>query len=275
MAKMIKPTDEILMAYADGLLAPSQRTEIERLCAEDPALRARLQVFRATGRELGRLFQHHVDAPVPEQLLEFVKTHELARASDKERRRSWLWSQLDEHAYFWRFMDASTLRTAAIASVATIVGIGLGWLLHGNVAGERVALASLVQTKKGRLIAVAPLQHSLDTLHSGAETKLALAGSPDAKLKIKMTFRNEARDYCRVYEIATSSPERYTGVACRAGDQWSVRMQAMIPPSEISPGQFVPAGINNPAMDAVVRSLIDEGPLSPADEATAIKDWKK
>jgi len=272
---MIKPTDEILMAYADGRLDPLHQAEIERLCAGDLALRARLQVLRATGTELSRLFQHHVDAPVPDRLLEFVKTQDLKRAGGKGRRRSWLWSQLDEHAHFWRFMDASALRTAAVASVATIIGIGLGWLLHEDTGGQGTVLASLIQAEKSRLIARAPLQHSLDTLYSGMETKLALAGSQDAELKVKMTFRNQARDYCRVYEIAVASLERYTGVACRTGDQWSVRIQAMIPPSEVLPGQFVPAGIDNPAMDAVVRALIDEGPLSTADEAVVLKGWKK
>lgn len=271
---MIKPTDETLMAYADGLLDPSERVEIERLCAEAPGLRARLEVFRATGRNLGQLFQDHIHAPVPKQLLDFVEAQELELARGKARCRSWLWFGRD-HADLWRVVNASVLRTAAVASVAMVVGVGLGWLLHGTTSNQAMALTSLVEVEKSRLLAGAPLHRSLDNLYGGTEAKLTLAGSQDAELKIKMTFRNEARDYCRVYEIATSSPERYAGVACRTGDQWSVRIQAMIPPSDVSPGQFVPAGINNAAMDAVIRSLIDEGPLSPADEAAAIKGWKK
>lgn len=270
---MIKPTDETLMAHADGLLDPSQRAEFDRLCAEDPELRASLEVFRATGRTLGQLFQHHVDAPVPERLLDFIRAQE--QKLSKTRRRPWFWSQSDDHLNFWRSPDTSVLRMVAIASVAMTVGVGSGWLLRGTTSDQTMALSRLVQMETGRLIAAAPLQHSLDNLYSGVQAKLALDGSQELELKVKMTFRNEARDYCRVYEIATSSPERYAGVACRTGDQWSVRIQAMLPPSDVSPGQFVPAGINNAAMDAVVRSLIDEGPLSPADEVAVIKDWTK
>jgi hypothetical protein len=272
---MIKPTDETLMAYADGLLDPSQRAEIESLCAEDAKLRARLGIFRATGRNLGHLFQHHIDAPVPERLLDFIQAQELKLARGKTRRRSWFRSRRDEHADLWRFLDAAVIRTAAFASVSMVVGVGFGWLLHGTTSDQTMALTGLVQVEKNRLIAGAPLQRSLDNLYSSTKAKLALAGSRDAELKIKMTFRNEARDYCRLYEITTSSPERYAGVACRTGDQWSIHIQAMVPPSDVSPGQFVPAGVNDTAMDAVVRSLIDEGPLSPTDEAAIIEGWKK
>jgi len=258
MKKMIELTDEILMAYADGWLDQSQGREIESLCARTPALRARLEIFRATGTELGRPFQQHVGSAVPEHLLEFVKALGRQRAGGKRRRARPL-----------------TLRTAAVASVATLMGTGLGWLLHAAAGGQGVVLASLVHAENGRLIARAPLQNSLDTLHSGTRAKLSLAGPPDAELKVKMTFRNEDRDYCREYEIATASPERYPGVACRTGGQWSIRIQAMIPSSEASPGRFVLAGTNNQAMDAVVRSLLDEGPLSPDEEAVLIKDWKK
>jgi hypothetical protein len=267
--------DRSLMAYADGVLAPSQQAEIERLCAESLELRARLEVFRATGGELRRLFQHHVDAPVPRRLLEFVKAQERKWVDSERRRRPSSWPVLSACAHIWSLMNAPVLRTGAVASVALIAGIGLGKLLHDNAGGPGAAPASLVQPEKGRLIARAPLQRSLDTLYSDTETKLALAGSQDLELKIKMTFRNEAGDYCRVYEIATSSGEHYVGVACRTGDQWAVPIHAMIPPSELSPGQFAPAGFNNPAMDAVIRDLIQDGPLSPTDEAALIKDWKK
>jgi hypothetical protein len=275
-AKMIKPTDETLMAYADGRLDPSWQAEIERLCAEDPALRARLRVFLSTGRDLGRVFQHEVDAPVPKRLLESVEAQALRRTGGNGRRTPSLWSWLYKHVSVWHFVDAAFLRMAAVASVATTIGVGLGWLLHRDTPGQGIMFASLVQAEKSRLIARWPLQHSLDTLHSGTETKLTLPGPQEAELKVKMTFRDETRDYCRVYEIETSSAERYAGVACRMGDQWSVRMQAMFPPSDESSGQLTPAGVNNPAMNAVVRELIDDGPLSATEEAAVIgKGWKE
>ena len=273
---MTKPTDETLMAYADGLLDPSQRTQIEGLCAEDPALRARLQVFRATGRSLGGLLQDHVNAPVPKRLLDFVSAQEAKLAARNGPRRSRFWSRLKEHAQTWRYLDPSSLRTAVVAGAAMIAGIGLGWLLRGDSGGHEIALTDLVKVENSHLIARAPLRHALDSLVSGKQTRLALSGPENVQLKVKMTFRNEARDYCRAYEIVIPSPERYAGVACRMGGQWSVRIQAMIPPSSVSPNQSVPAGVRSSTMEAVVSAIIDGDPLSAPDEAAVIAEgWKK
>ena len=273
---MIKPSDETLMAYADGLLDPSQRAEIEKLCTEDPALLARLQVFRATGRNLAGLLQEHLEAPVPKRLLDFVAVQEAKLAGNNSPSRLRFWTRLREQAQSWLFSDTSKLRIAIVTGVALIFGTGAGWLLHGNSGSQEGVFTDLVQVEKAHLLARAPLQHALDRLRSGETVRLALAGAKDARLEVKMTFRNEARNYCRAYDIMVSSPERYAGVACRNGSRWMIRIQAMMPPSTVSPNQLVPAGVNNAAMESVVSAIIDGDPLSAADEAAIIgKGWKK
>ncbi len=271
---MPKLTDETLMLYADGLLDPPDRDHVEELLADDEEMRARLNVFHLTGRQLAALLQHHVDAPVPKRLRD-------ALMEEKPE-----WSGAGGARRLSRFPNfrlpklcvtgIQALQPALAAGLAMIAGIGLGWLLRGEAANNAVPLGDLVQMEGNRLFAVGALQRTLETVPSGRKSTLTLSGNREIDLGVKMTFRNETRDYCREYQITMPSTERYVGVACRVGRQWAVEIHAITAPSFSASDRTVPAsGGDSLAMDAAVGALVFGDPLTGEEERTVIRDrWK-
>jgi surface antigen len=160
------------------------------------------------------------------------------------------------------------------ASIGVVLGIGLGWLLRG-IGGDESSPNLFLKLQHQRLLATAPLRAALETVPSGG-TLISLGGGKDAQFRVKMTFRNESRNYCRQYELALGVRERIAGIACRtpSGD-WSVALQSPLPPSAL--GVTVPASAGqNAALDAVIGALIDGAPLIGEAEAAIMRNgWRK
>lgn len=268
--------DETLMRFADGLLDAPEGNQVRRLVAQDPKLRARVDAFRATGRELARLFDGHLNTPVPPRLRDAAKqagpAAETPPPSILTQRRPFARASRAQ-----RWLQAAWQPAALAASVAVVAGIGLGWLLRGAPGGPETALGPFVQLEKQHLVASGPLRTALESTASGSATTVALADREDARLLVKMTFQNEAGDYCRQYEIAAPSRERIAGVACRVGGQWSVAMQALLPPSVSAAERTVPADASqNGAMDAAIGAIIAGDPVVGEQEAVIIRNgWRK
>ena len=121
-------SDETLMAYADGQLKPAEMARLERLLASDPGLRARLEVFRTTGRDLASLFDDHLNAPLPLRLKRFT----LAPRTDWSKVFNLDLRQKRQHLPEFRLVAASAAFLAA--------GIAIGWLMHGSAGGDGPAL---------------------------------------------------------------------------------------------------------------------------------------
>jgi putative transcriptional regulator len=170
----------------------------------------------------------------------------------------------------------AVLRQAAplAAGLALLVGLGLGWLARGTP--EISAAANLVSADGNRLIAQEPLQEALDTLPSGQETAASLDGRA-LRLGVKMTFEDQSGVYCRQYQITMPPSESYSGVACRRGVEWDVRIQALLPPASKAAGRTSPADSGaGAAMDAVVGAWIAGNPVVGDEEAALMrKDWRK
>lgn len=273
---MPKLTDETLMLYADGLLDTSDRGEVEKHLAEDRELRARLQVFRLTGRELADLLEDHVNAPAPNRLRDFVLEHQGGYSHD-----AGLYRHLYHLPKSWlkklRVTEVWSFETASIAGVAIIAGFALGWAFRGDTPSNATALSDLIQIDRNRLFAREGLAQALEMTPSRQKVALALAENRKIDLEIRMTFRDEARHYCRQYEISMAAAERYIGIACRIGAQWSVEFQALTASQRSVSDGIIPAGGGNSlAMDAAVSALIDGEPLTREDEAAILKDgWTK
>ena len=61
-------SDQELMAYADGELPADQALRIRTQALDDAQLRERIAAFKATGRDLSRLFDAQLKAPLPAAL---------------------------------------------------------------------------------------------------------------------------------------------------------------------------------------------------------------
>ena len=83
-----KVTDEMLMAYADGALALLLRGPRWKLsCRTDPEARRRVEIFRATGAPLSKLYGQPMSEPVPAHLRDFVLNYPLCAETPRAQRQ--------------------------------------------------------------------------------------------------------------------------------------------------------------------------------------------
>ena len=66
---MQKRNDDLLIAYLDGELAPSERREAEAWLDEDPAAREKLAAFAESANLVRRAFDEVMQEPIPERLI--------------------------------------------------------------------------------------------------------------------------------------------------------------------------------------------------------------
>ena len=76
---MSQISDEMIMAYADGELGDDDRRAVETYLAGNPAAAARLRAFEVSGRSLARLYDDAMRQPVPDRLIQSVRTADVAR----------------------------------------------------------------------------------------------------------------------------------------------------------------------------------------------------
>jgi anti-sigma factor RsiW len=265
---MTKFSDETLMLYADGLLEASESGRVSKALTQDARLRARLQVFRSTGRGLAALFEPHAATPLPPGLRDIVNGAVPPISSSPVRN---LREPLGSRA--WR---AGWKQGAALAAcLALLAGIGLGWLLHGGLAGTSASPSQeIVRSNGGRLIAGDVLGHALESLPG--DMAVQTGGGRSADVSVRMTFQDAAGHYCRQYQISAPQPEQYAGVACRVDGVWRVDFQALVPRAPSVARHIVPAGGSSEIMDAVIGAIIAGDPLSSESEAALLKNrWTK
>lgn len=260
------------MLYADGLLVSPEREHVEMLLTEDKTLRSRLQVFRLTGPDLAMLMDDHVKAPVPDRLMNSLfeyapERFSFARSFGSLNQFNDLVLKKLNSIKNWGFQPVLAVLLAIVA------GVGLGWQFRGDAGGKVASLGQLIELEENQLIARGSLQKTLENAASGTNSTVALSDSLQIAIGARMTFRNEAGDFCREYEITSPATEYYSGVACRADGKWVVRIQSMTAPHASGSDRIVPAsGGGRLAMDAAVGALVFGAPLSHEEEAAIIND---
>lgn len=185
--------EELLIAYADGECSDADRARVEAALAEDPALREQLAQHRRVAARLNAHFGPVVEAPVPDRLAALLQKQEAdvidfasARAARDDRKHLPGWAN-------WG---------AIAASLA--VGIMAGQLaLPGRSGG-------IVESRQGTLVAQGELAKALDV-------QLASAQDDEAKVRMGVSFRDQAGRYCRSFETGTLA-----GIGCRGADGWQL-----------------------------------------------------
>jgi len=128
---------------------------------------------------------------------------------------------------------------AAIAA-SLVMGLFIGQI--GQPTG--------VRDRADALALAAPLAHALDAQLSGE------AG----RVRVALSFRAQDGAYCRSFTAA-----HLGGVACRAGDGWSLRYAA---PGTAQTGAYAQAG-DDPARASAIAAMIAGAPLDAAGERAA------
>jgi hypothetical protein len=243
-------SDESLMAYADGELDEATKAAIEAAMREDPEIRKRLARHRALRAAMQGAFSTVLDEPVPERLIAAAR----GRAATVTPQSN--------------VVDLATARSGAgksgrgvprwqpVAMAASLLlGVALGYLgWHGS--------NTLVKTSSGGgLVANAALAEALSTqLSSDRSTGLAAITG--------LSFRDKSGDYCRTF--ALTGAEASSGLACREGDSWKIKVLAQTTHAAAnSPDYRQAASADSPAVRAAVEQSIDGEPLDQSGEIAA------
>lgn len=248
----MKLSEETLMRYADGELAPEERTAVEDALAADAESAARVAALRAQREKLARAFGKVLQEPVPERLVTAARTAptaaagvtgiEEARARKAERTRA-RWSVPQ-----WSTMAASL-----------IVGLLIGQLVR------QPDDAALVSPRNGGLVAQGELARALTERLSG-ET----AG--DSAVAVGLTYRATSGEYCRAFSLSREAP--VAGVACSSGGAWRIEALARGEPAADSRYRLAGSALP-PLIVQHVEAQIDGEPLDASGEASArSRGWR-
>ena len=252
-----KLSDEILVAYVDGELAPERAAEVAAALADDADARQTVEVFRQSAEAAKNAYDAVASQPVPDRLLKAIGapvTTDDAVVDLASRRRP---------ARGWR----AALPLAA--SIALIVGLGAGYLL-----------ARLAETPAGGFEMA--LNDILESHASGAPVAWRDPTGDDAgDITAVATFKGKSGLFCREFERSrpTAAGDNLAfGVACRATDgRWHVEAliaaQVQTPPGGDT---YVPAaGPDNEPIDDLIDGLMAGGPLTPEEEKALIGNgWR-
>ncbi len=138
-------TNEDISAYVDGELGPESQLNMSEAAQADPRLSALAERYRAQNRELHELYDHYLNAPIPERTLSMLLPSQGTRSGTPSGAMSWL-------------------RLAAAFSGVFLVGGLAGWLGHSTFDNRSSLLQPLVRQAvlaHRMLSAAAPAQENL------------------------------------------------------------------------------------------------------------------
>ncbi|MDR7028165.1 anti-sigma factor family protein [Rhizobium rosettiformans] len=249
-------SDEMLMAFADGELAPAEQEEIETALAEDEALAERLAVFMDTRHELSATMKPLINEPVPAAL-----QASLAAAIATARQTQGTKPQTTETVVPLRPRASST---SAARSTGSAISSPWGMALAASFVGIVVGLGGFLL---GQTTGVAPdganlaLNEALETLPSGGDRAL----SESESLHMIASFRDAEGHLCREYERKAADAVT-TAVACHGPAGWQTRFALTNPVAE----GYVPASTTD-TLDAFLSGIGAGAPLSPQEEIADIE----
>lgn len=233
--------DATLDALADGELPPDEAARIEAAAASDPVLAARIARVRRLRSLIGGAYEGVLTEPPPERLLAAIQEGQGAGAHadviSLAERRTRTASRVAPILVQWG---------ALAASIVLAFGAG-GYLLQLRPSPISVGGSGALSAR--------------GVLAAGLEQQLAATQSPDAPVKIGVSYQADDGRYCRTFIFRGAT----AGLACRDRAGWQVVMAMQSPAAE--PGQYRTAGdeIPAPVMEAVDRTIRGR-PLDAAAE---------
>jgi hypothetical protein len=250
-------SDETLFAYVDEELDAAGRAEVEAAMAADPALAQRVQQQRSLRTLLGAAYRPVLEEPVPPRLVAAAQAKPAkARVLDLAAARDSRKPARTEAANDWTWKHWGGM--AACLAIGVFAGYS-GWL-----AGATDDIA----TRGGQLVASGELARALST-------QLASAQPANAPVRIGLSFLSRNDEYCRSFSLDRGATG---GLACRRGDDWTLRVVSQDKPAPGAPGGLRQAA--SPVPPAVLK-VVDEqmspgGALDAAGEKVAMsKGWRK
>jgi hypothetical protein len=265
-------SDEVLMAYADGVLDPAERDAVEAVLQRHPECRQKVEKYRATLSPIQHLFRDSIGIDRLQPLIDRIRRDELAPGrpaqvhelapvrAQRARRPAW-------HQHY---------PMAIAASVALLIGTALGALLQPGAVSS-VPSADFIRVSDGALTAQGPLQNLLEHTGRGVPVRTQLSAAGTWELEASYTFRSISQQPCRRYELRSEAHDRFAGFACRGPEgQWVVQTHVRLDSaparnqgSGFSPASGPAADAADVALEAAIRAA-SGGRVSAATEEKAL-----
>jgi anti-sigma factor RsiW len=247
----MKPSDEELMAHADGELEPERRLALDAALAADAALRARVEALRAQRQRVAAAYHGTLDEPVPQRLRALLDAPPPAVVVDlatmHARKTPWRSADTRSNWMQWGGMAASVL-----------LGVLLGLLF-----APRGDVDALLAERAGRLVAGDALSQALSAQLAGDERSAPAVAVP-------LSFVDKAGRYCRTFSSAHTA-----GLACRNAGQWEVLIATPAQGDAAAPMRQAASSLPRAVLDAVDQR-IEGNALNAAQERDArARDWKR
>ena len=256
-------SNETLVAFVDGELDAAGGAVVEAAASRDPGVRGRIEMLRATGRDvLGPLHDDILNAEIPQFLLDTVATAPMVRTSQSAPRASATVTPLRlvqrRPANRWQLplaYAASLLLAAGWLTTSIILPSGNSLVLEGNSVIAGGVLARALET------APSPTKSTSSFLQQAATV------TP------RLTFKDKEQRFCREYELTTPSGEAYAGVGCRIGDgRWLV--QAHVPATARRDSHTDIASAEAAVGKLVIETMQGDA-FGPKEEAAALSSgWR-
>ncbi len=264
-------SDETLMAYADDELDSETRAAIRLAIEQDKSVAERVAHHKALRADVFAAFAPVLEEPIPASLqtlpdmgvntppvvsvtkLETVRT---AKATDKARRWSWPeWGAL-----------------AATLFLGIVFGkLGLSLQQSGSQEG-----GGMIASIGGRLTAQGQLAQALTQQLSGAPPL-------NAAVKIGVSFRSKAGEYCRSFNLGgvnlkgTGPDASLAGLACKApGANWSIPVVVENNAPGADDGRYRMAATEVPAavLQAIDQRIVGQTMDAEAERSAQQHGWQ-
>ncbi|WP_157994842.1 anti-sigma factor [Paracoccus tegillarcae] len=261
-----QPSDETLMAYADGMLDGDEMRIVETAIRQDPALAARVDSFRETARRVGQLGKAQ-DDHVPDALI--ARVRELAAQSQAEAApaASPAAPVVDFASRRQQADPRPAARSAPIwqlplaASIFLALGLWGGMKIGPNLDDQPDAAQLALLDSPG-------VHQVLNSARSGEQAPLDGGG----EVSLIASFNNAEGQLCREFEIVWPQRPTIVSVSCRApqtdADGWAAQLAVL---ASVGDDQNYAPASSLETLDTYVGAIGASQPLSPEEEAAALQ----
>lgn len=261
------PTDEILMAYADGELSQQEATDIAAYLDGNDEARAVVEQFRRTAERIKAAYLQSLNSTVPGKLIDTVMSSP-TRAGSNTIEMPWPRRSI---------RNILPMSFALAASIALVIGAAGGaWMTQIAPSTIQSASIALGPVAKGT-----SLDNLLEKQPSGTELAFNDDGTSN-RLLVIATFRDAKDRICREIEVldgAAGQQPVAAGVACRnsVAATWVVEGAARLTVANTNASAgYVPSGANEAdVLQGLLNILGARAALSPNDERSLLeRGWQ-
>ncbi|MCP4319098.1 MAG: anti-sigma factor [Hyphomicrobiales bacterium] len=237
-------SDETLMAFADGELAPDEQKSVEQAMETDEALAERVALFLDSRGTSQNALKPLLNEPVPDDLTARVTAMQDGGANVTA---------------FPQRQSPPTERRWALplaASIALVAG-GLGGYFTGISSTDQQQDLALDLVTQPAIIT------ALNTVTSGEEKDLGSVG----RFKVIASYSDASDTFCREFEVDRVDRSTIVAVACRPEQTWEYRFTVVAGQSNSG---YAPAS-SLEALDAYLDAVGASEPMSTEAEDAALK----